>query len=239
MRKIYLLILLFLPLLSFSQNKNETWFDYNLSYVLNNKTTLFGDVGYRFAESDIVVFRPSIKYTFNSSFMIMGGIGNFYTRSPDKTFSAYEFRPWQGVRAIWPRKSYFLTLKHFLRLEEKIYTTTTSSGFEGHLRIRYQLGTEIDIWENMDGTFGISMPLEYEIFHSFNQPDFFIERDRIIAGLIFNFKKAYSLEINYTMQRKGEGYADLSPDIGIYRIRIKHGLARAKKKANREDLEKL
>ena len=221
--KLSFIIIMLFPILVLSQNKNEVWTDYNLNYMLNSKVSLFGDVGYRFAESDIILIRPSVKYTFADNFMIMGGIGNFYTSSSDMNLQAYEIRPWQGVRAIWPQKSSFFSLKHFVRFEEQFVTHTLSDDeFEGRLRFRYQIGTELDIWDNASGTFGISIPLEYEIFHSFIQTDYFMERDRIIAGILFEFGRGYKLEINYTTQRAGKGFADLSPDIGIYRIRLKH-----------------
>ena len=137
----------------------------------------------------------------------------------------YEIRPWQGARVIWPQKSYFFSLKHFVRFEEQFVNfASTDNGFKGRLRFRYQIGAELDIWDNPSGTLGISIPLEYEIFHSFVQTDYFMEKDRIIAGIIFKFRKGLKLELNYTMQRAGKSFADLSPDIGIYRIRIKHNI---------------
>lgn len=223
LKVITLYILLILPNFIFSQNKNEVWVDYNFSYLLNSKVSLFGDAGYRFAENDVIVFRPSVKYTFANNFMVMGGLGNFYSKSKDNQKEVYELRPWQGVRVIWPQKSSFFSLKHFIRFEEQFVNVSyNDDGFKGRLRFRYQIGTELDIWDNDSGTFGISIPLEYEIFHSFDQTDFFMERDRIIAGVLFQVKKGFRIEVNYTMQRAGEGFADLSPDIGIYRIRIKH-----------------
>lgn len=222
-KSISLYILLIFPAFIFSQNKDEVWFDYNHSYMLNSKITIFGDAGYRFAENDIVVFRPSVKYTFANNFMIMGGLGNFYTYSTENNGRAYEIRPWQGARLIWPQNSSFFSLKHFVRFEEQFLNISSDDdGFVGRLRFRYQIGTELELWDNASGTFGISLPLEYEIFHSFVQTDYFMERDRIIAGILFQFRKGLKLELNYTIQRAGEGFADLSPDIGIYRIRLKH-----------------
>ena len=222
-RRAFMFLSILLPMFGYSQNKDEVWTDYNYNYILNSKVSIFGDVGYRFAENNIILFRPSVKYTFADNFMIMGGLGNFYSSSSDLGIKAYEIRPWQGARVVWPQKSTFFSLKHYVRFEEQFVTNLLSKdGFEGRLRFRYQIGTELDIWDNASGTFGISIPLEYEIFHSFVQSDYFMERDRIIAGILFEFGRGYKLEVNYTMQRAGEGFADLSPDIGIYRIRIKH-----------------
>ncbi len=222
LKRVILFLYLSLPIIGFSQNKTEVWTDYNWNYILNPKVSIFGDVGYRFTDQYIVLIRPSVKYTFADNFMIMGGIGNFYTPSTETQKYTYELRPWQGVRVIWPQNSTFFSLKHFVRFEEQFLTSNMGDGFDGHLRFRYQIGTELDVWDNADGTFGISIPLEYEIFHSFVQTDYFLERDRIIAGLIIEFHKGYKIELNYTMQRAGKGFADLTPDIGIYRIRLKH-----------------
>ena len=221
-----LFLILILPVLGYSQNSDEVWVDYNLNYILNKKVAIFGDVGYRFATNrDVVLIRPSVKYTFSNSFIVMGGLGNFYAFNLPSSEKIYEFRPWQGVRVIWPQKSSFFSLKHFVRFEQQfVYNNLIKDDFIGILRIRYQIGTEIDIWSNPSGTFGISIPLEYEIFHSFGDSNYFIQRDRIIGGIVFEFRKGWKLELNYTIQRAGEGYADLSPDIGIYRIRLKHTL---------------
>ena len=226
--KLRFYVIMLFPIFVFSQNKNEVWTDYNYNYILNSKVSIFGDVGYRFTENDIIIFRPSVKYTFADNFMIMGGLGNFYSFTSDKETYAYEIRPWQGIRTIWPQKSSFFSLKHYVRLEEKFVNyASTDDGFKGSFRFRYQIGTEIDIWSNKSGTMGVSIPLEYEIFHSFVQTDYFMEKDRIVVGLLFKLRNGLKLEMNYTTQRAGKGFANLSPDIGIYRIRIKHTIFNA------------
>lgn len=226
MKYILITVVILVPFFGFSQTKTEIWTDYNHNYILNSKFTIFGDVGYRFADNyDVIIVRPSVKYTITKNFMVMGGLGNFYTFTPGNVMQSYEFRPWQGVRVIWPQKSSFFSLKHYVRFEEQFVTHNFSEeGFSTNLRVRYQIGTEIDIWDNNSGTFGVSIPLEYEIFHSFNQSDYYIERDRIIGGIILKFRKNWKLELNYTLQRSGGGYSDLNPSIGIYRIRLKHSI---------------
>ncbi|MCK5781132.1 MAG: DUF2490 domain-containing protein [Flavobacteriales bacterium] len=234
-----ILFLLSLPLLGFAQMKSEVWTDYNHTQFVTKDLSIFGDVSYRFAENDIIVFRPSIKYIVSPKVKIMGGLGNFYSFTPDLEPKAYEFRPWQGVQLIWPQTAYF-SIKHLFRLEEQmVFSYIPESKYTYRTRFRYQIATEIDIWETPSGAISISLPIEYEMFDFINRPENFIERDRIISGIIFRFARYWRLEFNYVVQREGEGFENLTPETTIYRIRLRHSVFKVKPKLIEEEPQQL
>jgi hypothetical protein len=219
----HFLVLLTFPIIGFSQVKNEIWTDYDHTQYITEKLIIYGDATFRMGDQHILGFRPSLRYKISSNMQIMGGIGNNYLfdRAPNKKLHYIEIRPWQGFRAIWPQ-SEILFIKHYFRLEEQFTNDMTKqSDFDGIARFRYQIGTDIDIWENNMGTKNISIPLEYEIFHSLNRKTDFIQRDRLVAGARFRFSKSFVFELDYILQRGGENYSRLTVQKNIFRFRFR------------------
>ncbi|MEN8138316.1 MAG: DUF2490 domain-containing protein [Bacteroidota bacterium] len=225
-------IILFLlsPLIGFSQVSNELWNDYIHNHYITPKFIVYGDATFRIGESKTIGIRPSVKYLLNSRIQLMGGIGNNYKFGNKEGISSIEIRPWQGVKLFWPRTVIF-DLKHFFRLEEQyISNKFADENFNKSARFRYQLGGEFEIWENSSGSVSLNIPFEYEIFHTFHQNDYFIERDRIIVGTALVLNRSITIEFNFLVQREGEGIKNLSPDKHIYRIRFKHTFFRRSEK---------
>lgn len=229
-KKIFSLIFTMIPLILFSQTTSEIWTDYIHNHFLNNKWVLYGDATFRLGDSKIIGIRPSVKYILSNKVQLRGGIGNNYTFQDIDNVSNIEIRPWQGVRAVWPSTSVF-AIQHFVRIEEQ-YTTNSyaDKDFDGSVRLRYQIGTDIDIWESGSGDHEIKLPLKYEIFNTFNQTDFFIDRDRFIAGISYKIRGLVTIEFNYMMQRTGEGLRNMELEKNIYRIRVRQTFSRIKKK---------
>ena len=228
-RTISLLIAMF-PLLLLSQVTNEVWTDYIHTHYLNKKWVVFGDATFRVGNSTIIGIRPSVKYFISNKVQLRAGVGNNYTFKDKDNLSNIEIRPWQGVRAVWPSNTIF-ALQHYVRLEEQFTTNSyIDAEFKGSVRFRYQIGSDIDIWEDPSGSHLLKMPLEYEIFHTFNQKSFFVERDRFIIGLSYSIHSSLAIEINYILQRHGEGLSNMSTDKNIYRIRLRQTFSEKIKK---------
>lgn len=214
----------------FSQVKNEIWTDYIHNHYLNNKWVLYGDATVRFGGSFVVGIRPSFKYLVSNNISLRGGIGNNYFLDGKNNISTIEIRPWQGVRVVWPQTRFF-SLQHYVRVEEQ-YTSNGygDKDFEGSVRIRYQIGTDVDIWESESGDMLLKIPIEYEVFNTFNKSDYFIDRDRFILGLSFAMRNLLTLEFNYVLQRAGESLRNMNNEKSIYRFRIRHTFDKRKKK---------
>lgn len=219
--KFITIFLILLPFFAVSQIKNEIWTDYIFNYYITPKLITYGDAALTIGETDIIGIRPSIKYLPTDKYQILGGLWFNYTFENENTVNNTEIIPWQGIKVFWPQTMVF-TLKHFVRIEER-YTTDTAAGvyeFQGAGRLRYLIGSDIDVWENASGSLSLAIPLDYEIFHSFNQNKYFIERDRIMLGATMYLNKTSKLEFSFILQRSGEGFLDLSPQKHIYRFRF-------------------
>jgi len=218
------------PLVLLSQVKNEVWTDYIHDHYLNSKWVLFGDATFRVGENYVVGIRPSVKYILSNKVSFRAGIGNNYTFDSKDNISNIEIRPWQGVRAVWPSTGIF-AIQHYVRVEEQ-YTTNsfTQDNFEGSIRLRYQLGTDVDIWESASGNHEVNLPLEYEVFSTLGHEDLYINRDRFIAGISYKIRGLITIEFNYVLQREGEGLRNMNTDKNIYRIRIRQTFSKRLKK---------
>lgn len=217
-----ILLFIFFTVSSFSQTVNEVWTDYIYNHNINSKLMIYGDATFRTGTSTIVGIRPSVRYKLNNTLQVMGGIGNNYSFSPIlDSLQTIEIRPWQGAKAVWPRTNIFI-IKHFFRIEEQLSSVVKEeTDFSNSIRLRYQIGMQLDVWENNDGTHSIGMPIEYEIFHSLNRGPYFIERDRFILGLNYMLKSSLVIEFNYILQRSGQGYETLAPQKHIFRFRLR------------------
>ena len=229
-RVISLIIAMF-PLALFSQVKNEVWTDYTHDHYLNSKWVLFGDATFRVGDNYVVGVRPSVKYILSNKVSFRAGIGNNYTFDSKDNISNIEIRPWQGVRAVWPSTGIF-AIQHYVRVEEQ-YTSSsfTDDDFEGSIRLRYQLGTDVDIWESSSGDHEVNLPLEYEIFSTLGHEDLFINRDRFIAGVSYRIRGFMTIEFNYVLQRMGHGLQEMEREKSIYRIRIRQVFSERLKKS--------
>lgn len=228
-RLIFFIIVTF-PLVSFSQVKNELWTDYIHNHFFNNKWVLFGDATFRVGENYVVGIRPSVKYLLSNKVSFRAGIGNNYTFDSKDNISNIEIRPWQGVRVVWPSTGIF-AIQHYVRVEEQyISNNFTYDDFEGSIRLRYQIGTDVDIWESVSGDHEVNLPLEYEIFSTLGQENLYVNRDRFIAGVSYKIRGFITIEFNYVLQRQGEGLRNMEADKNIYRIRIRHTFSKSLKK---------
>ena len=213
--------MLFIPILGYGQTNNEVWVDYDHTHLVTEKLSYFGDATFRTGDIYIIGIRPSVKYKWTNKLHVMGGVGNNYLFEPIvDSLMKIEVRPWQGVKAIWPQTSFFI-VKHYMRVEEKLFTNRGEFDFDSSVKLRYQLGLDIDVWENDDGLHSFNIPIEYEVFHTINSTDGIIQRDRTVLGIGYSMKNHFVFEFNYIHQRSGEGYSDLHGQTNIFRFRFR------------------
>jgi len=128
----------------------QIWFDYNASWTLTPKLSLYGDIGGRgdlesATDWKQIVIRPGVLYTPGSSVRLTAGLASFDT-FVDGRIARSELRVWKGVNAAWPRS---VGLEHYLRAEERIYFNTDNGNTSWSLRTRYsaQLPIALKMWD--------------------------------------------------------------------------------------------
>lgn len=179
----------------------QTWVDYNPSWRVGEKATVFGDVGLRRNHADPrwwkYVVRPNVGYDLGS-WQIVGGVGNFYSDFAG-VLHVFELRPWQGVLLNWPASG--LKLNHFIRLEERLLFDTDRDNSLFRLRLRYQLGTRV-LWRESGSGRSWSSPLSVEAFFQFDHDaeDRFGEQARISAGIERSFSRKLRLRVDVLWQ---------------------------------------
>jgi hypothetical protein len=190
----------------------QTWIDYNPNWKKGEHLLIYGDAGVRRNFEDPrswrFVLRPNVGYHFGS-WMITGGIGNFYTDYAGE-LRLYELRPWQGALVYWPASG--LRLSHLFRLEERFFFDADDGNSLFRMRLRYQIGTRVKWTESGSGR-GWNSPFSIEAFFMFDKQaeDRFGEEARITAGIARAFSPKLRLEFDLLWQstaRLTEFYSD-------------------------------
>jgi hypothetical protein len=201
----------------------QMWIDYNPTWKLGERLSLFGDAGLRRNDSDPhwwrYVLRPSVGYDLGR-WQVAGGVGNFYTQLWDIA-DIYELRPWQGAQVFWPRSK--IRLGHLFRLEERIFFDTDDRNSLFRLRFRYQLGTRL-AWTDPQERRGWSSPVSLEVFFQFDDraEERFGEQLRLTAGIERAFSPELKLRLDVLWQ-KVERLFDIYSDNEIdFRLRVFH-----------------
>lgn len=208
----------------------QVWPDYNPSYLINNKTSIYGDVGVRTIFPRVwhrAILRPSIRYdliTFNEkkdryrTWQLHGGIGFFYTHNLEAT-DVLEIRPFQGLRVRIPNRDRF-QLVHYVRFEERIEVGLDNTGSEFSMRARYMVGNDF----YFPGKFfmkGFYLPLYAEFFINLKRGAQFNDVIRLTPGLGYSpsqkWKFQFDLSYHRTRDTAEEGFK--TNDI-VLRLRV-------------------
>jgi hypothetical protein len=122
-----------------AETSEQLWLDYNPSWMLSEKVSFGGDMGYRtrldVARGFRLVLRPGVDLPYRF-LTFKAGIGNFWSISDDIT-NRWEIRPYQGVGWVWPRTR--VIFDHLARLEERFDFNTVTWNSVNSLRGRYRL----------------------------------------------------------------------------------------------------
>jgi long-subunit fatty acid transport protein len=185
----------------------QLWIDIFPHFSVNEKLEYYGDAGYRTIVNDSwnrIHLRPSLRYKLNKSWEIHGGLGFFYTFDSSDT-NQFEFRPWQAIQLNWPKTAH-LSIKHLVRIEERLSYTTNNWESSFDLRFRYKLSGKVVPCVSC-GLHNIFIPFYGEMFLPVNDNivEFYRNRGRAGIGLGYNASKdwRFSLIMNWQKSRAG------------------------------------
>ena len=129
----------------------QLWVDYNASWTVTPKLSLYGDLG---ARSDLesatnwkqLVIRPGMLYNPGADVRLTAGLASFDT-FVDGSLAQSELRVWQGVSTAWPGS---IGIDHYFRAEERIYFNTENGDASWSLRTRYsaQMPIALKTWDS-------------------------------------------------------------------------------------------
>lgn len=221
---------------AFSQDEQgfisqQIWLDYNPSFVVSNKLSIYGDVGartiipnswFRYNLRAGVNYKPFIltdKLPIFKNLQIHAGIGDFYTQSVEDV-NINELRLYQGVRVYWPNLKR-VRFSHYLRFEERFenlfkYENTTFTA-----RARYLLGAKIQFKkEFLQDAY---LPLSVEFFMSLGDGLYFNDVMRITPGVGYNFSDLTRMEFqtSYHNSRNSASESFQNNDL-VFRLRLFH-----------------
>jgi hypothetical protein len=199
----------FVLLLSFTapsagaeETSHQLWLDYNPSWMISEKVTFGGDLGWRTRlDSDRgfrLVLRPGVDLPYKAV-TFKAGIGNFWTISNDIT-NRWEIRPYQGVGWVWPRSR--INFDHLARLEERFDFNTVTWNSVNSLRGRYRLRLRF--------IFANSKPARF--WRAYGSGEFFLklageeglQRDqfRVTLGMERSFSRLMRIRVQATWQQE-------------------------------------
>ncbi len=199
----------------------QIWVDYNPRWSWPSGLQLYGDLGVR-TELDRngwgrVVVRPGLRGPIGRGFELTGGIGGFYTAN-QLAADRLEIRPFQGVRATWPRK--LLPLGHYARLEERLEFETADWTLDASLRFRYRLQTQLR-WEGPRPGSHWRLIGHVEGFLTLTgEAGQFDERVRVGLGVERGFGPAWRVRGDVTWQRVGTLISEAPTDEIYVRVRV-------------------
>jgi hypothetical protein len=209
--------------------ETQLWGDGNAYYRLNDIWQLHGELGGRtlYAGPDWsrIYIHPSVIYQWQVMLYLRGGIRIIYTDEVASS-NAFELRPWQGLRLIWPRTSY-LILDHYLRLEERFtfYTESDQSGSAMRLRYRIRAKSPNLRLRAIDQTFYLLTSYEFLFNLGVEIKETFANRNRLTFGLGYFISQSIRTELHYTRHgtrdSRGEGF---KTTLHVFRLRLRYYL---------------
>ena len=209
---------------------NQFWFDYDLTYELNDRWDIYGDIGFRTIVPhnwNRYLIRPAVRFDVPKLIFkqlkyreeLHGGIGFFYTTNLNIS-NRLEIRPFQGYRLIWPNTER-IRLRQYVRLEERFDLNTRNWENTFGLRVRYLAELTIklqgDVIDEINGAY---IKVSMELFWNLLGTKQFNDHLRASAGLGYGFtqkwKGEFHLAYHYARDTVLEAFD--SSDI-VYRFR--------------------
>ena len=209
-----------------SQSNTQIWLDFYPHFFIKEKLQFFGDLGYRTTVGERswnrVHIRPSVRFFYSDYIQFRGGIGMFLVTSKDADGS-FEFSPWQGVHARWPRftRLYFT---HYLRFEERsVWDYEDDDTYSFELRMRYQL-TGVVLFCKPCGDNYWSMPFFWEQFFPVASEANEIYKNRTRLGIAAVYKQSrrwqYELGMIWQNGRTAPG-EDFIVNDNVIRLKVR------------------
>jgi len=188
----------------------QTWADITYFYSINNKLNIGGVLGVKGVVSknnwNQYYFRPTIKFFFNNTIQVGGGVGLFNTRS-EEIINTLELRIFEEAKVSWPRFEY-VHFRHRVRIEQRFFTyeenplvfSNLPNDFD--LRARYQ----IEIESSDIVLFNSDKPIYFQVaWELFSKPDSttiepFINQNRTLIGFGHRLSPDFKYQLQYIYQ---------------------------------------
>ena len=189
----------------------QLWIDIFPHFLVTEKLEYYGDAGYRTIVNDSwsrIHLRPSLRYSLKRNWEIHGGLGFFYTFDSSDT-NQFEIRPWQGIQLNWPKTAY-ISLKHLVRIEERLSYTTNNWELSFDVRFRYKLSGKVVPFKSCYLQ-NIFIPFYGEMFLPVNDNivEFYRNKGRAGIGLGYNFSKEWQFSFIMNWQKSRAGPEDV------------------------------
>lgn len=184
--------------------RNQFWLDYNPSWVIGHKISLYSDfgartdlptTGYRYNARIGVNYKPFIlsdRHTIIKNMQFHGGFGDFYSYSVDDE-NINEFRIMQGVRVYGPLLKR-VRFSHFVRFEERFENKNSNETKIFSARMRYLLGAKFQF--RNEKLMNLYFPCSVEFFMPINAGISFNDVVRITPAIGYNFTDQLRTELN-------------------------------------------
>lgn len=198
-KKIFLLIFVFLPILTQAQNFDlGSWNIVHAKYSFNKKWSLFAEAQLRslrfYHNFHYYEFKGGGTFKLNKSVSFAAGIGNFQTYKEGGNFvipkNNNELRIWPQVTLFNYFNNFFI--EHRYRMENRF----TSNGFK--LRYRYRLLLNYEFGKSKKEFKPFVLSAGTEIFFTDREP--FFERNRVNINFNYKISKLLSLQLGYIHQ---------------------------------------
>ena len=173
---------------------NQMWVDGNYSFFVNGKTSLIGDIGYRYECGELewyqFIFRPGVKYTFSSNWKLNCGVGYFDRIFEGESFDR-ELRFYQGVETNIVATQKVL-LKNYFRVEQRLFSgDVISSSFRtrNQITLSYKLVNKVK--------YQLLIPASVELFFDFftiTKAQYEGFRQRYFTGVEFKSKDNWKVQ---------------------------------------------
>ena len=201
----------------------QIWLDYNPSFTPSPRTSVYGDIGFRRVIDQSTwareYIRPGIRFQATPRIRLSGGVGAFFTAN-QSVADRLEIRPWQGAQFEWPRGT--LSIRHYVRLEERFDVNVSTRSSLNSVRARYQIRPTLE-WDRRGIAEYWRAFLAVEAFARFAGDQGQFEEDwRLTAGIEHAYPNGLRIRADATWQRTGRVFT--GQDIqGIYlRLRVFH-----------------
>ena len=205
----------------------QTWLDYKAFYQVSERIQFDGDLGIRGVisgeEWTQLFLRPSFVQRNRNWLQLHGGLGLWYTFEQN-TSNAFELRPWQGIKILWPKPVSF-TFHHFFRLEERMELTPA---WAFTIRFRYRIGVKTPnlVFRKLpNNPFFVFIGMEF--FMNLNEAieERYVNRNRFTLRLGNHVAKTWRVEVEFIRQGSRRGTEEgFKTSEYMLRLRIKHDL---------------
>lgn len=168
------------------------------------------------------VLKGGVSYNSKNWLRLEAGVGMYYSWR-ENIDDLFEIRLWQAATLDWPevRALARWVVHHRFMVEERFQH---ADGWETSFRGRYRLSFTIPINRYTVEPGAVYMPVEGELFWDIddNETELFADRERLTAGLGYQFSSDWAAELRYVWQESRAAVTDdFSRDDSIIELRVK------------------